>query len=345
MRTSAFYARGILFVILFSIALQKLRAQEIHYSFTRSEPGRVKFIGQLKLFDLDCGMADPFRISVGAIGDYFAPKTFSLHAGYNKALWGITNMNARILNNDKNSISRFWSFELGGRLYISDRTATKRLKIVMGGSYNYYYYTEKSAVLEFPCRKIFALRGGMYSSVTPVCSDWNKSNSPLSDKTPAVQTTDGKIFGGLNSVYTNMNSFGLYGGLSFIAIINADYSQSGEVSGNFIKRFFRETYIDLLYEPKTSFDAIMAGDGTQHQISSNQAGSFKTSQLGFRVGETYLKPKNGAASFGLELGMRPGISGRGLYFASRIGITITNRNRGAAKHSGHSNEAGHAAHG
>jgi hypothetical protein len=273
-------------------------------------------------------MSDPFRIGVGLQADYYAPKIFSLHAAYNKTLFGIANMNAKILNDDQNQVVKYWNVEVGGRLYLSDKISTKKMRIVLSSEYvGYNTVMERSARFVFPCRKIVALRGGIYKSVTPVTSDWNTSNSPFSDKSPGLQATDGQVLGGkFSSIYTNMNSFGFYGGLSFVLVINADYSLGGSESGRYIKRFFRETYIDLLYEPSTTFDPVVV-KGVSHSIDANTAGSFRTSQLGFRIGETVLKAKGGAITMGLEAGDRPGISGRGLYFASRVGISIANRTR------------------
>lgn len=334
MRTLSVFSRHFfLLLLLLIVDSNTLNAQDISYSFSRSEPKRLKFVGQVKLFDLDCGMSDPFRIGVGLQADYYSPKLFSLHAAYYKTLFGIANMNAKILNSDDNALSKYWNVEVGGRIYLSDKISTKKMRIVLSSEYvGYNTVMERSARFVFPCRKIVGLRGGIYKSVTPVTSNWNTSNSPYTDNTPGLQTTDGQVYGKYNEMYTNMNSFGFYGGLSFVLVINADYSLAGAESGRYSKRFFRETYIDMLYEPSTSFDAIIV-KGVSHSIDANAAGSFRTSQLGFRIGENVLKAKGGALTLGLEAGDRPGISGRGLYFASRVGISIANRTKDKRKRS------------
>lgn len=322
------YGQRLFFFLLLTCSIQVVRAQDVTYSFKRNEPQRVKLLIQAKIFDLDCSVADPFRVGVGLQADYFMPKALSLHAAYNKALFGIVNFNASTLNANKAELSKYNNYEAGLRLYLRDKMSTKKLRIVVSSEYvGYNTIRESSVEMNFPCRKIFAFRGGLYGGVTPVNSSWNKSNSPFDSK-PGVQTTDGKTFG--DYYYTNMQSFGFYGGLSLIAIINADYDMSGARSGSYIKRFFRETYLDLLYEPSQKFDPIFT-DGQMHPLEANTAGSFKTTKLGFRLGTSVLKPKNGGMAFGLELGSRPGVSGVGLYFASRVAIVFGNRTRDKRK--------------
>lgn len=326
-------------IIAIALFLQiaKISAQEMTVDFTRNEPYRVKFVSQIKVFGLDCGEFDPFNIQAGISGDYYFPKVLSLHAAYNYSYFGTTTFDLKTTNNDDNNIANYSSFEAGARLHFIDKNGHKRLRIVLNsenlGTYGGYTHTRETYThITYPTRQIVALRGGLYTNTMPVSSDWNTSNAPKDPTTGqpysggGLRSTDGHNLGVYGAVFTNMHSVGFYGGISSIYIINTSYTSSGEYGGHKYKMWMREWFADVLYAPSMTFDPIKTG-GSSYTILPNADGSFQTSALGWRLGLNKLKPKSGGISGSFEIGMRPGIKNKQLYFGTSIGFCITNRTK------------------
>jgi len=309
--------------------VKNLKAQEDIY-FQKSEPERVKVLIQAKLVDYECSIMDPMRIGVGLAADYLLSNRLSFHADMNATYLQVSTMNAQTFNTNLNKLANYTLAQGCVRLHLGDKIGVQKIKIVTGSTNDGRYITTDYLVIPFPARKIFSIRAGVYGSVEPVNTDDNILNSPSKDK-KEVRSTDGINWGSAGvPVYTNMNIFGIYGGLSFISIVNANYSESADGSYKKLKRWFRETYIDVMYAPVVSFGDIKTANGVS-KIVGNDPGSFKVNNLGVRIGKTVLKPKNFAAGFGLEAGYRPGIAGQGYYFAGKVSLVFCNKNHDSPK--------------
>ncbi len=315
----------LVFAALGILLWQNLKAQTEEIYFKKSEPERVKLIIQAKLFDLECSALDPMRIGVGLAGDYMMSSLLSFHADMNTSLFQVSTSSAQIFNTNLNPIAEYTKAEGCVRLQLMDKIGTQKIKIYQSSEVHGDIRTTHYLEIPYPARKIFGLRGGLYTSVEPVNTDENLLNSPSKDK-KEVQSTHGKLWGSAGvPVYTNMNIFGFYGGLSFISIVNATYSYSEDGSYGRLKRWFRETYLDVMYAPAVSFGDIKTSGGTS-KIVGNDPGSFKISNLGGRIGQTIITPKNFGTAFSIEAGYRPGIMGTGYYFGGKFSLVFCNKN-------------------
>jgi len=306
-----------------------LKAQTEEIKFLLNENDRVKFIGQINLLSVESSTMDPLRAGFGGAADYFLPKMLSFHAGLFSTYFTVTNnSNAPNLNADINKLSYYTYGEACVRYHIMDKEGVQKLKIILSSEVDYRHNRRTTTYVNipYPARKIFGIRGGLYSSVVPVSSDMNKSNSPFKDQN-GIATSDGKNWGKYQPVFTNMNEFGFFGGLSFMSIVNSTYLRD-ESRKN--KRWARETYLDFIYAPAISFDDIKSATGSS-KIIPNAPGSFKVNNMGGRIGYTLLPPKDFALGLNVEVGLRPGIEGDHLldsdvYFGTRLNLILANKN-------------------
>ncbi len=278
----------------------------------------MTIIAQAQLFKLECSTGDAFRVGAGIEGDYFMPKLLSFHGEYNKSYFNLQKMDVADLNHSANSVKGFSILELGGRFHFVDKKGKAKHKIVLSSNTDYVgastVTTEHYIKPKLPCRKILAVRGGLYRTTAPVSTAMNKEELSVRDE-GAVKTKDGTVFS--NVYFTNDHTTGVYIGLS--QIINMSVHTTNNVSeddgSKFFTSLFREVYLDALLA-STTFDPIISG-GKSYAIEPNAKGSFQTSNIGWRLGKKMVFTRRTLnMGFSFECGSRPGVKGRGGYFSS-----------------------------
>jgi hypothetical protein len=282
----------------------------------------LKLIAQALLFNLECSTGDAFRVGAGIEGDYILPKWASVHGAYIGSYFNLQKFNAKTLNKSGNDLTGFSVLEIGGRFHLLDRKGRARHKLILSQHVDYVYggtvTTTHYIKAKFPCRRILAVRGGLYRSSAAVNTDMNKTELAVSNY-GAVQAKDGTVFSDV--YYTNAHTTGLYLGLS--DIINLSVRTTNNVSGysgtRYFTSFFREAYFDILMA-STSFDPFMAA-GKSYDIEPNTKGSFQTNGLGWRLGKKIVFTRKSVnVGYSFEIGNRPGVQGRGLFFGT--GVTL-----------------------
>lgn len=309
-------------VLLTLLSGSLLKAQTVEVHFPKSEPERVKLMIRFRFLDYEYSALDPLRLGFGFAGDYLLPKMLSVHADFNTTYVQTATMSAQTFNGNLNPLASFTFGQACVRFHLVDKTGRQKLKIETSRETMSSNTLVHSLRIPFPARKIFGIRGGLFFMSAPVSTDNNVINSPFTNK-PGIRTTDGKTWGGSGDpYYTSMNVFGFFGGLSFISIINSTFNY--DESGDWLKRRFRETYIDLMYAPAIGFSDIKTAGGSS-KITPNATGSFKTSNLGGRIGINILTPKNFGIGYSFEAGMRPGIQNYGFYFGTKMSLVFGNK--------------------
>jgi hypothetical protein len=272
---------------------------------------KMKLIAQALPFNLECSTGDAFRIGVGLTGDYYLPKWASFHTEYINSYFNIQKFDAKTLSKSENSLKGFSLFELGGRFHILDRKAKARHKLILSQHTDYVYggtvTTTHYLKAKFPCRRILALRGGLYHTTAPVSTDMN-AKELASGTYGAVKTKDGTVFS--NIYFTNDHTTGVYVGLSDVINMSVRTAFNG---GNYYTSFLKEIYFDALIAA-TSFDPFLVS-GKLYEIEPNTTGSFQTSKIGWRLGKKMIfTRKTLNMGFSFEMGQRPGLAGKGSYF-------------------------------
>lgn len=281
----------------------------------------LKLIAQAQLFNLECSMGDAFRIGAGLTGDFYLPKFASIHAEYIHSYFNLQQFDAASLNNSENTVKGFTLLELGGRFHLLDHNATARHKLILSQQTDYTYggtiTTTRYLKARFPCRRILALRGGLYRTTAPISTDMNKPEQTIKDY-GAVTTKDGSLF--TNVYFTNAYTTGFYLGLCDLFNMSVRTAVDGSTYNTSL---LREVYADVLMA-STSVDPFSVA-GKTYEIEPNTKGSFQTSPIGWRVGKKMIFTRRTInLGFSMELGNRPGIAGRGLYFSSGFSMAFAN---------------------
>lgn len=284
----------------------------------------MKIIAQAILFNWECSMGDALRLTGGLQADYFLPKFASVRAQYLGSYFNLQKMEASDLNLGQNTVKGFSSLELGGRLHLIDHKGTARHKLILssnteyviGGTVTHTRYVKA----RMPCRRILAVRGGLYRTTAPVSTDMNARELEVGSS-GGVKTKSGTVLS--NSYFTNAATTGVYVGLA--DIINMSVRTGNNISGSsddtYFTSLFRELFVDVLLA-KTSFDPFQSG-GIAYDIAPNTPGSFQTNTLGWRVGKKMIFTRRTInMGFSFELGNRPGIQGRGIYFSSGMSLAF-----------------------
>jgi len=292
----------------------------------KNQANKLKFIGEASLLDVECGATDPLRIGAGVSADYLLPKVLSVNVSVKGAYYSLLEQIAEKKSKTDNNLNIPIVANAGIRLHIYDGKGKHWHKIYIQkhvGMNNdgTTRTTVRFLKAKYPCRLIYAARGGVYFSTSAVMSNMNKDIWKPEDK-GSVRTTDGTVFG--MDHYTNSGATGFYVGLS--RIINMRFLTSSNIeideSERKLTSFFKETYLDILIA-NTTFDPFQRG-GIDYQIVANADGSFSTNNVGWRLGSRLVntKKKNGLGTYA-EIGMRPGVFGRGMYASLGLSMAFT----------------------
>ncbi len=279
----------------------------------------MKLTAQAQIFNLECSMGDAFRLGAGLATDYYLPRYASFHAAYIGSYFNIQKLHANTLAKGENKLKGFSLFEVGGRLHISDRNGLARHKLILSQHTDYVIggtvTTTRYLKAKFPCRRIFALRGGLYLSNAPVSTDMNKSELAVGTY-GGVKTKDGTVLS--NVYFTNAYTKGVYLGLCDLFNMSVRTSYGGS---NYNSSLLRELYVDVILA-STSFDPFSVG-GVSYEVVPNTTGSFQTSNMGWRAGKKMMFTRRTVnLAFSLEVGSRPGVYKAGAYFGCGMSVAF-----------------------
>lgn len=308
-------------IVFFHLLLISISVGRSQVSVIENDPYQTSLILQLKLFDLECGTSDMIRYSVGFRGDYFFPKIASLNASWHQAVYStLISSDAKIMENENENLAQFRMLEAGFRIHLSDKEGSFKSEgfLKKRGAYNYY-----AILRDIPVRKIFSLRGGAFLNRSPVSSNWSTLDNGF---VGGIVERDGTIIGKYTELFTNMRTSGFYGGISWCQFANTKYQSHNKT---WVSKFFKETYFDIFYSPTVAFESFIAKDpftglSREYEIEPNMEGSFRTANIGWRIGVYRVRSKQKInITLGLEAGSRPGIAFRGLYFSSSIALSFS----------------------
>ncbi|GAA4464133.1 hypothetical protein GCM10023093_13820 [Nemorincola caseinilytica] len=292
--------------------------------YIRKNKGKkLKMIAELRLADLETGVTDPGRLSTGVNADYFLPRYASFTGNIKGTYYSVQQNFAEEKNRSKNVLVPHVGANIGARIHFLDRRGEVWKKVTLGV---YDEFNEDGSPhtairylrAKYPCRRILAVRAGLYYNNTPVSADMN--GDLLRPSVPGeLYTEDGTKFTG--HYYTNSYTKGYYVGFNRIRNINIMVSSNVDTfegKGRHIA-FYRELYADVIFGD-TRFDPLQVAN-KEYPIVPNAPGSFRTGALGFRVGGRAMSRRSPGTIGGFyEIGMRPGLYLRGAYAC--VGFTF-----------------------
>ncbi len=324
----------LLFLLLPVVARARVKAdtlqtnQGVEIFIKNNRAFRLKMIIEAHLFDGESSLSDFGRIGTGVSADYIFRRFLSVHGSYSGGYFSVLKNNAKQQSFTENRLKGFSVGEAGIRLHVLDGKGWARRKMMLQSfkepdEHGRERTIVRSVKARFPCRRIVALRGGVYYSTSPFGANVNtdlskliESNSPVG----SVTATDGTVFTG--DYYSNTTTTGIYAGLT--KIVNMKFMASSTIEWlegeSKLTALFKENYIDVIFA-NTTIDPFMI-KGKQFPIDVNAKGSVSLNNIGWRVGGRVIateKPVTTSATY--EMGVRPGLATRGAYV--RIGINIT----------------------
>lgn len=280
-----------------------LSSQTMSYRTDLDESNQQNLMVNVSVLDMNLGFPS-ISFGAGADVDLYINR-ISVEANYHFSYWDGKKSIISGTNESQNKLRNFGSFRLGGRLHFVDKKSTHLMKAVLSTDYVAGGTITKYLPMKVPCRSIVALHFGIERYHTPIKG---RRDSTITAK-------DGTKFSEWNSG-TNINVSMLYGGFSFIKIIKANMSSNGS-RWNF--KWYRHAYIDFLYAPLINVENIMLNNKS-YIVQGEGAKGFRTNVMGIKFGMNAMA--KGGMGLRYEIGLLPGLAGKGIYTTASFGIPI-----------------------
>jgi hypothetical protein len=170
-------------------------------------------------------------------------------------------------------------------------------------------------------RKIIGIRaGGIYWKSSTNLGDALKLQDIYLHSEDGTRLERNMDVGGTSyeqKIYTNLSSTAVYLGGSMGRIRNVVVKpKKYDVGFNDV---IFTGYADIIFSPNITIEDIRQGG----MVFSTEP--VKKSPLGFRAGFEGMYNRDFSWSYGAEIGMRPSIQGKGLYFSVKVGIALASR--------------------
>lgn len=218
-------------------------------------------------------------------------------------------------------------YEFGATYHIKDFEESSETKMFL---YKKSYKGDKWAGrvplnAEIPCkvRKIYGARlGGMfYDTSFEVNRAVESQDKTMQEVFPGIPATYVGPEGETEEtrLFTNMSAAGLYvgGSITWIRNIAVDFDNNYQEG---VDDLILTAFLDILIAPSASFDDVVY-DGMAYP-----ADGLDTSAIGFRAGLEGKFNRTWGWAYGGEIGMRPGLAGRGFYTAIKISFPVFSTN-------------------
>jgi hypothetical protein len=341
LKMSRFFIFCLMLVSISSFAQDNKEKPAVTYEELYDEPYSVNklFIGFQPLYgEL---FATNVNAGFGLEASYYLKDKMDFKAHFRKTYSGSFfdfNRQAAIDNSDvllkENS---FTYFELGGTYHIKDFDESGKTKMVL---YKKSFKGNRWAATvplraEIPCkvRKIYGVRLGgiLWNSTVDLnralksqeltnadITDSNGNGLPVTITNPST----GKVeeF----SVFSNMSSTNVYlgGSMSWFrnVAVSFDKYEEGVDDGMFT------VFFDVMFAPSLAVDPVSYRDPVSLLVNEYSTNAIKTTSFGFRAGIDGKFNRTLSWAYGGEIGLRPSITGQGLYVMFKISFPVFGTN-------------------
>lgn len=284
---------------------------------------RLSVIAELHVIDAEASLADYARIGTGANADFYFPRFVSFNAGAKGTYFSYLASLSRKSSFSQNDLNPFSVANAGIRLHLWDGKGWEMRKMLLESfkevdGKGMPRRTVRTLRAKFPCRRIMAIRGGVYYSIAPITANHNaRIMQPVSKG--SVRTANNTVLTG--DYYTNTTTNGFYAGLTRITHMKFKSTNTMNwMEGNAKQTaIFKEVYADVIFAG-TTIDPFQV-KGVKFDVEPNAKESFSISDIGWRVGGRLVSTRrkiNLGTSY--EIGMRPGLQSRAAYLS--LGINI-----------------------
>jgi hypothetical protein len=309
-----------------------VNAQNVSYTILKNDPHDVK---KLQVY-FSPFYADAFlpniTLGFGVGGAYEINRKLDVNVFFNKPYSKTfdyayhTNVEfVPVHNVDETPLHRTYFFEGGATFKLSDNDKQKDVKVVLS-SFSSGGFTHTTYIMvPGTVRKMTKVRGGFSAYNTSVSTDIYKDENFLQaknengetmtfttydlikpDGTELITPYDGRLNWGVN-MFVPALYFGISRESITKLIIKAD-----DYNRNKSKQTDVSLYADVLFAPVISINDITFR-GKTYDVTNGDEHSFRTNNLGFRVGYDYTFLSKFGMGFKTEIGVRPGLKGKGFF--------------------------------
>lgn len=328
------YGLAIFCLILWSLSIQaqdKKEKQAVTYEELYDEPYSINklFIGFQPLYgEL---FATNVNAGFGIEASYYYKDKFDLKANFRKTYssqFFDFNRQAALDNNDPQMSTKpqiFNYYELGGTYHVKDKDESGKTRMVL---YKKSFKGNRWAAnvpqfAEVPCkvRKIIGARLGgiLWNSSVDLSRALKSQDLTIAD----LVNSDGVGLAPIDpatgtakniSVYGNLHATNVYvgGSMSWFRNVAVSFDKYDEGLDDGLLTL----YFDILFAPSLALDAVT------YQSIDYSTDVIKTSSFGFRAGIDGKFNRQLSWSYGGEIGLRPSISGQGLYAMFKISFPV-----------------------
>lgn len=291
--------------ILFTLSVfaSTLGAQSISYTYEHDDPFDIKnFSAAIDPFFIDLNGHNGYAFGWGARAEFMAGKrlllNFDMRTGFGTNHYKKSNDNTR----------NYFNIEGGGGLVLVNRMKRKNVPIILSQSTSGNVRTTLYIKGGVPanCRFLFALRGGFVQYTNTL--NYEKMNDSLLTMN-GMTYRDAKVSNVFKDTVADIGADipqvggiyipSIYAGLQFRQIRNLLIDVSGW--GYRGSQVYSDFYVDVMFAPVIAIKDFKNPDGTSYKVKYGE-----TTNLGWRLGWFFRKPKDQGFSFKLEVGSRPG---------------------------------------
>jgi hypothetical protein len=309
----------LLIVVLFGpgLSMAQTASTPINYQVRYDEPYNVKKLfahfqplyGEVASSNMSIGFGVEF--------DYFLENKMDFSLQFRKSYGQATDlMRDAAIKNAENIIKprTYKYFELGGTYHWRDFEEENPTKVFLykkqfKGTALSSHVIETTEVIS-KVRKIYGARlgGFLHTTTFDLNRAMEKQSTVLVDSEGNTIDTDASLFG-------NLSTTSLYLGASMTWIRNfaIDFEEEFEPGGDDL---LLTTFFDFLIAPSVNVDDILYNDVT---YSSN---SLKKSNIGFRLGAEGKFNRELGWGYGVEIGLRPGVSNQGFFSVLKLSFPL-----------------------
>ena len=222
-------------------------------------------------------------------------------------------------NEPKIKYDNFTQAEFGITYHIKDVIKEKDLKMILINNHQLKERGKLTSVANHilvpaKLRKVFGARLGTYYYKTTLSLSNSLKNQEL-ELSPVSQNKSIPNLNDTTDAFVNFSSTGLYAGLSISWIRNV-IVETNKRYGNLADNSILDLYLDFLYSPSLAFGDLFY-EGNEYSTEE-----IKTNPLGMRLGLMNKHSHTLSWGYGVEMGYKPGIEGRGFYALLKFSFPV-----------------------
>lgn len=279
-------------------------AQNIHYKTLEDDPYAIKpFTLHLDPFFVDAWWTD-ITMGWGLRADYHLGRIGSLNLEFRKPYLDMIYSNHKS-ESPKNIKNQTW-LETTAAFNLVDKAKTRSVRITLSSSSyssgGYTYTNTKFFNTNAEVRKIFSVRGGMYSVSTGYKSGDAKAYyiGQVVDPNNTSSTMEDTVWASGDKMFRSM---AIIGGISLKSITNITVAVDDW--GTRRNSSYSDFYVDFMFAPVIGLDKeLNTVDGKEYDLESDNL-----KRMGWRMGWAYKSPVRTFMSYKFEFGARPGYKG------------------------------------